>query len=140
MAFPGLSFQGIKPGDSYEFRFQARQAGTYWYHAHAGYQEQKGLYGPIIIDPREPEPFAYDREYVVMLSDWTDLSPDHIVSLLKKQSDYFNQARTTSTELGAWAKMRMSPTDRADVSASTYTYLVNGKTPAGNWTGVFTSG
>ena len=137
---PGLSFNGIAPGGSYEFRFPARQAGTYWYHAHAGYQEQKGLYGPIIIDPREPEPFTYDREYVVMLSDWTDLSPEHIVSLLKKQSGYFNQSRTTSTELGAWGKMRMSPTDRADVSASTYTYLVNGNTPAGNWTGIYTPG
>jgi FtsP/CotA-like multicopper oxidase with cupredoxin domain len=137
---PGLSFHGIAPGTSYDYRFKARQSGTYWYHAHAGYQEQTGLYGPIIIDPREPEPFAYDREYVVMFSDWSDLSPEHIISLLKKQSDYFNQTKTMFTESGAWARMRMSPTDRADVSAATYTYLVNGKTPAGNWTGVYTPG
>jgi FtsP/CotA-like multicopper oxidase with cupredoxin domain len=137
---PGLSFHGIAPGTSYDYRFKLRQSGTYWYHAHAGYQEQTGLYGPIIIDPREPEPFTYDREYVVMFSDWSDLSPEHIISLLKKQSDYFNQARTMSTEGGAWARMRMSPTDRADVGGSAYTYLVNGKTPAGNWTGVYTPG
>ena len=137
---PGLSFHGIAPGTSYDYRFKVRQSGTYWYHAHAGYQEQTGLYGPIIIDPREPEPFAYDRDYVVMFSDWSDLSPEHIISLLKKQSDYFNQTKTMSTEGGAWARMRMSPTDRADVGGSTYTYLVNGKTPAGNWTGVYAPG
>ncbi|MEO8306559.1 MAG: copper resistance system multicopper oxidase [Pseudomonadota bacterium] len=137
---PGLSFAGIAPGGSYEYRFKALQSGTYWYHAHAGYQEQTGLYGPIIIDPRKPEPFTYDREFVVMFSDWSDLSPERIVGLLKKQSDYFNKSKTMSTERGEWARMRMSPTDRADVSASTYTYLVNGKTPAGNWTGVYAPG
>lgn len=137
---PGLSFHGIEPGESYEYRFKARQSGTYWYHAHAGYQEQTGLYGPIIIDPREPEPFTYERDYVVMFSDWSDLSPEHIVSLLKKQSDYFNTEKTMFTERREWARMRMSPTDRADVSASTYTYLVNGKTPAGNWTGLYSPG
>ena len=137
---PGLSFHGIAPGASYDYRFKARQSGTYWYHAHAGYQEQTGLYGPIIIDPREPEPFTYDREYVVMFSDWSDLSPEHIIGLLKKQSDYFNHAKSMSTDSAAWARMRMSPTDRADVSAPTYTYLVNGKTPAGNWTGVYAPG
>jgi FtsP/CotA-like multicopper oxidase with cupredoxin domain len=137
---PGLSFHGIAPGETYDYRFKAIQSGTYWYHAHAGYQEQTGLYGPIIIDPRDPEPFTYDREYVVMFSDWSDLSPERIVGLLKKQSDYFNHVKTMSTESGAWARMRMSPTDRADVSAATYTYLVNGRTPAGNWTGVYTPG
>jgi FtsP/CotA-like multicopper oxidase with cupredoxin domain len=137
---PGLSFHGIAPGETYDYRFKAIQSGTYWYHAHAGYQEQTGLYGPIIIDPRDPVPFTYDREYVVMFSDWSDLSPERIVGLLKKQSDYFNHVKTMSTESGAWARMRMSPTDRADVSAATYTYLVNGRTPAGNWTGVYTPG
>jgi CopA family copper-resistance protein len=153
---PGMSFQGIAPGGSYDYRFQAKQSGTYWYHAHAGYQEQTGLYGPIIIDPREPEPFAYDREYVVMLSDWSDLAPERIVSLLKKQSSYFNYQQRTTADLArdihqqglaatradrrVWGKMRMSPTDRADVSGPTYTYLVNGNTPAGNWTGVFKPG
>jgi CopA family copper-resistance protein len=153
---PGMSFMGIAPGGSYDYRFQAKQGGTYWYHAHAGYQEQTGLFGPIIIDPRAPEPFAYDREYVVMLSDWSDLAPERIVSLLKKQSSYFNYQQRTAADLARdiheqglaatraerrmWGKMRMSPTDRADVSGHTYTYLVNGNTPAGNWTGVFKPG
>jgi len=92
---PGLSFDGIEPGGSYDFTFQAKQSGTYWYHAHAGYQEQSGLYGPIIIDPREPEAFAFNRDYVVMLSDWSDLTPEHVVSLLKKQSGYFNYNQRT---------------------------------------------
>ncbi len=137
---PGLSFHGIATGQSYDYRFTARQSGTYWYHAHAGYQEQTGLFGPIIIDPRRPEPFAYEREYVVMFSDWSDLAPEHMVGLLKKHPDYFNRSRTMFTDSAAWARMRMSPTDRADVSAATYTYLVNGKTPAGNWTGVYAPG
>jgi CopA family copper-resistance protein len=153
---PGMSFAGITPRAHYDYEFPVRQSGTYWYHAHAGYQEQTGLYGPIIIDPREPEPFGYDRDYVVMLSDWSDLSPERLVSLLKKQSSYFNyQQRTvgdllrdireqgfkaTLAERRLWGQMRMSPTDRADVTGQTYTYLINGNTPAGNWTGVFRPG
>ncbi len=153
---PGMSFPGIVPGGHYDYEFKVRQSGTYWYHAHAGYQEQTGLYGPIIIDPRDPEPFSYDRDYVVMLSDWSDLSPERLVSLLKKQSSYFNyQQRTvadlvrdirqqglkaTLAERGLWGQMRMSPTDRADVTGQTYTYLINGNTPAGNWTGLFRPG
>ena len=153
---PGMSFPGIVPGGHYDYEFKVRQSGTYWYHAHAGYQEQTGLYGPIIIDPRDPEPFSYDRDYVVMLSDWSDLSPERLVSLLKKQSSYFNyQQRTvadlvrdirqqglkaTLAERRLWGSMRMSPTDRADVTGQTYTYLINGNTPTGNWTGLFRPG
>lgn len=153
---PGLSFHGIAPGESFEYAFPAKQSGTYWYHAHAGYQEQTGLYGPIIIDPREPEPFRYDREYVVMLSDWSDLAPEQIVSRLKKQSSYFNHQQRTAADLvddirekglkatladrKMWGAMRMTPTDRADVTAQTYTYLINGNTPSGNWTGLFRPG
>ena len=77
---PGLSFHGIRPGETYVYRFKVRQAGTYWYHSHSGFQEQRGLYGPLVIDPREPEPFKYDREHVVMLSDWTDESPPSVCS------------------------------------------------------------
>ncbi len=153
---PGMSFPGIVPGGQYDYEFTVRQSGTYWYHAHAGYQEQTGLYGPIIIDPREPEPFSYDRDYVVMLSDWSDLSPERLVSLLKKQSSYFNYQQRTVADLARdireqglkatlaerrmWGQMRMSPTDRADVTGQTYTYLINGNTPAGNWTGIFRPG
>jgi CopA family copper-resistance protein len=153
---PGLSFHGIAPGDSYTYRFQVRQSGTYWYHSHSGFQEQTGLYGPLLIEPREPEPFAYDRDHVVMLSDWTDRDPHDLYLLLKKQSDYFNFNKRTLGDFVrdgkrdgfqaamqdrlAWARMRMSPSDLADVSGYTYTYLTNGKTPAGNWTGLVRAG
>lgn len=155
---PGLSFSGIAPGESYDYRFEVRQSGTYWYHSHSGFQEQLGMYGPLIIDPREGEPFAYDREHVVMLSDWTDRDPLALYKLLKKQSDYFNFNQRTLADfiadagregLGdalserlAWARMRMSPADLADVSAHAggYTFLMNGTTPAGNWTGLFRPG
>ena len=155
---PGLSFAGIPPGGSYLYRFPVRQNGTYWYHAHSGFQEQLGLYGPLIIDPLAPEPFAYEREHVVMLSDWTDRDPFALYKLLKKQSHYFNFngptladliAQSREQGLGAalrerlgWARMRMSPGDLADVGgyASGYTYLMNGTTPAGNWTGMYRPG
>jgi CopA family copper-resistance protein len=153
---PGLSFHGILPSESYVYRFKVRQAGTYWYHSHSAFQEQRGLYGPLVIDPREPEPFHYDHEHVVMLSDWTDESPERLFAKLKKQSDYYNfHQRTvgdfardvehrgwkaTLADRAMWGKMRMSPTDLADVSGYTYTYLLNGTPPAGNWTGVFRTG
>ncbi|HEX7082278.1 MAG TPA: copper resistance system multicopper oxidase [Gammaproteobacteria bacterium] len=153
---PGLSFRGIAPGESYVYRFQVRQSGTYWYHSHSGFQEQVGLYGPIVIDPLEPEPFRYDREHVVMLSDWTDRDPLDLYKLLKKQSHYFNFNRPTlgdfvadAREGGfgaalrerlAWGRMRMSPADLADVGGYGYTFLVNGRPPAGNWTGTFRPG
>jgi len=153
---PGLSFHGIRPRETYVYRFKVRQGGTYWYHSHSGFQEQRGLYGPLVIDPLEPEPFAYDREHVVMLTDWTDERPDKVFAKLKKQSNYYNwRQRTvadfvrdvrarglgeTLAERKAWSDMRMNPTDLADVSGYTYTYLMNGATPAGNWTGLFRSG
>jgi CopA family copper-resistance protein len=153
---PGLSFDGIGPGETYVYRFSVRQGGTYWYHSHSGFQEQRGLYGPLVIDPLHPEPFTYDREHVVMLTDWTDESPERVFAKLKKQADYFNRnqrtlgdfigdARTqglsaTLADRKMWGQMRMNPTDLADVSGSTYTYLMNGTSPAGNWTGLFTPG
>jgi FtsP/CotA-like multicopper oxidase with cupredoxin domain len=153
---PGLSFDGIRPGATYPYRFRVRQAGTYWYHSHGGFQEQQGVYGPLVIAPREPEPFRYDREHVVMLTDWTDEDPGRVFGRLKKQSDYYNiRQRTlgdfvrdtrrdgfgaTVAERRAWAAMRMNPTDLADVGGSTYTYLMNGQPPAANWTGLFTPG
>jgi CopA family copper-resistance protein len=153
---PGLSFHGIPPGGSYQYRFPVRQNGTYWYHSHSGFQEQTGVYGPLIIAPREPEPFSYDRDHVVMLTDWTDRDPHDLYLLLKKQSDYFNYNRPTLRDLArnarssdfrtaaqerlAWDRMRMNPSDIADVSGHAYTYLMNGTTPAGNWTGLFRSG
>ena len=151
---PGLSFDGIGPGETYVYRFTAKQGGTYWYHSHSGFQEQRGLYGPLVIQPLHPEPFTYDREHVVMLTDWTDESPERVFAKLKKQSDYYNRNQRTAgdflrdirteglraalAERKAWGEMRMNPTDLADVSGSTYTYLMNGTPPAGNWTGLFT--
>ncbi len=153
---PGLSFSGIHPGETYVYRFHVRQSGTYWYHSHSGFQEQQGVYGPLVIEPREPEPFRYDREHVVLLSDWTDENPARVFSKLKKQSDYYNLRQRTVVDfvrdvrrrgLGptlsdrkAWGQMRMSAADLADVTGATYTYLLNGHAPAGNWTGLFRSG
>jgi CopA family copper-resistance protein len=153
---PGFSFAGIAPDGMYEYRFQVKQHGTYWYHSHSGLQEQVGVYGPIVIDPKEPEPFEYQRDYVVMLSDWTDEDPARVMAKLKKQSDYYNQHKRTvgdfindvgeqgwsaaMADRKMWAEMKMSPTDLADVSGATYTYLLNGQAPDGNWTGLFQPG
>ncbi len=153
---PGLSFHGIAPDGMYEYRFKVHQNGTYWYHSHSGLQEQVGVYGALVIDAKDPEPFTYDRDYVVMLSDWTDANPAQVLSKLKKQSDYYNFHKRTVGDFvddvsekgwsGAvadrkmWAEMKMSPTDLADVSGYTYTYLMNGKAPNGNWTGIFKPG
>ncbi|HEX6590511.1 MAG TPA: copper resistance system multicopper oxidase [Moraxellaceae bacterium] len=153
---PGLSFHGIAPGSTFTYQFPLQQSGTYWYHSHSAMQEARGLYGGIIIEPREPEAFHYDREHVLVLSDWSDSDPHHILDRLKKQASYYNyQQRTvgdffrdlreqgwaaTWADRKMWGQMRMTPTDLADVSAATYTYLVNGQTPAGNWTGLFRPG
>ncbi|SPO52951.1 Copper resistance protein A [Pseudomonas sp. JV551A1] len=153
---PGLSFHGIAPDGMYEYKFKVQQNGTYWYHSHSGFQEQVGVYGALVIDAKEPEPFSYDRDYVVMLSDWTDEDPARVLSKLKKQSDYYNYHKRTVgdfvndvSEMGwsaavadrkMWAEMKMSPTDLADVSGYTYTYLMNGQAPDSNWTGVFKPG
>ncbi len=153
---PGVSFAGIKPGETFTYKFPVTQSGTYWYHSHSGMQEQLGHYGPIIIDPIEPEPFSYDREYVVMLSDWTFEDPHNVMAKLKKQSDYYNfQERTvgdlfrdaaekgwdaTLADRAQWGRMRMSPTDFSDVTGYTYTYLMNGLAPGSNWTGLFRPG
>lgn len=153
---PGLSFHGIAPDGMYEYKFKVHQNGTYWYHSHSGFQEQVGVYGALVIDAKDPEPFTYDRDYVVMLSDWTDEDPARVMSKLKKQSDYYNFHKRTVgdfvddvSEKGwsaavadrkMWAEMKMSPTDLADVSGSTYTYLMNGQAPNGNWTGIFKPG
>jgi CopA family copper-resistance protein len=153
---PGLSFDGIAPGESFLYRFQLRQSGTYWYHSHSGFQEQNALYGPLVIEPAGPERYPADRDYVVMLNDWTDEDPERIYAKLKKQSDYYNFAQPTVPDFfrdvrekglsqalakrRMWNQMRMNPTDLGDVSGYTYTYLMNGTTPAGNWTGIFRPG
>ena len=153
---PGLSFHGIEPGGMYVYQFKVRQNGTYWYHSHSGLQEQSGVYGPLVIDAKEPEPFQYDRDYVVMLTDWSDEDAAGLMKTLKKQSDYYNYNKLTVGDFihdvgekgwgetvadrKMWAEMKMNPTDLADVSGATYTFLMNGQAPDRNWTGVFRPG
>ena len=138
---PGLSFDGIKPGETYHYEFDVRQNGTYWYHSHSGLQEQVGVYGPLVIDPAEQDPFEYDREFVVMLSDWTFEDPDNVLANLKMADDYYNlNRRAGQGAFDDWAAMRMSKTDIADVSSATYTFLLNGRDAVANWTGVFEPG
>jgi CopA family copper-resistance protein len=153
---PGLSFEGIPAGGQYVYRFKVNQHGTYWYHAHSRFQEQTGLYGPIVIERRGGERQHADRDYVVMLSDWTDLEPERIFATLKKHSDYYNFGkrtvgdlledarkqgwRQTLAERRMWNEMRMNPTDLLDVSGYAYTYLMNGIAPGNNWTGLFNRG
>ena len=153
---PGVSFAGIEPGSTFTYRFPVKQSGTYWFHSHSGGQELAGMYAPMIIDPIEPEPFRYERDYVVMLSDWSFESPEALLSNLKKQGGYYNFQKRAAGEfftdvrrMGLWPaiqnylmwdQMRMDPTDFADVTAYTFTYLMNGLSPAGNWTGLFRPG
>lgn len=153
---PGVSFKGIEPGETFVYRFPLKQYGTYWYHSHSGMQEQLGLYGPLIIDPAEPEPFTYAREYVVMLSDWTFSDPMRLLAKLKKQSNFSNlQQRTlgdffddvsakgfkrTWAERKEWGKMRMDPSDIADLTGTYFNYLLNGRPAETPWTGIFNPG
>ena len=153
---PGMSFDGIGRGETYHYRFDVVQSGTYWYHSHSAFQEQAGLYGALIIDPLQPEPFRYQRDYVVMLNDWTDLDPVALFERLKKMpghdnfyrrtvGDFFDDVErhgleATLADRRSWGQMRMLPSDISDVNAHTYTYLMNGHTPAANWTGLFRHG
>ncbi len=158
---PGLSFTGIAPGETFVYKFEVRQYGTYWYHSHSGFQEQTGLYGPIVIEPKQGERVEADREHVIMLSDWTDDDPSQLFAKLKKMSDFFNFNRPTARDFFAdvskeglsaalekrrmWNKMRMIPTDLSDVSAApgsdaSFTYLINGKSAEENWYGAVRPG
>ncbi len=144
---PGISFPGIRPGTTFTYEFPIKQSGTYWYHSHSGLQEQMGHYGPLVIDPADAEPVAYDREHVVVLSDWTFLHPHQVVEKLKQKEAYFNRQKQTLTdgtmtlaERISWGKMRMDPADISDVNGSTYSFLINGHGPGENWTGLFRPG
>ena len=158
---PGLSFAGIQPGQTFTYRFEVKQSGTYWYHSHSAFQEQLGLYGPIIVVPKAGERVQADRDHVVMLSDWTDEKPERVLANLKKMSDFFNNKQPTFGEFARdikrigfaaavdkrkmWNQMRMMPTDFSDVTASrnisgALRYLINGATAERNWTGLFRPG
>jgi CopA family copper-resistance protein len=149
---PGISFPGIRPRETFVYEFPIIQAGTFWYHSHSGLQEALGHYGPIIIDPASRDPVEYDREHVLVLSDWSFMHPHQILARLKQSPGYFNYQRTTlagllsgedrmnAADRRIWAEMRMDPRDVLDVSGSTYTYLINGHGPDENWTGLFRPG
>lgn len=148
---PGVSFPGIRPGETFVYEFPILQSGTYWYHSHSGVQEQEGLYGPIIIDPKGRDPIKYDREYIVVLSDFSALDPRKILQKLKLQSGFFNYQKQTLgsliegkdlplSERVEWSGDRMDPTDISDVTGAIYTFLVNGHGPTDNWTALFRPG
>ncbi len=145
---PGISFPGIKPGETFSYEFPVRQAGTYWYHSHSGLQEQQGHYGPLIIDPAGSEPAEYDRDYILLLSEFTPLHPHRIMEKLRKGEGYFNYQQSSwaddyplsATDRRMWAQMRMPATDIADVTGATYTYLANGRGPREGLEYLFTPG
>ena len=153
---PGVSYPGIAAGETFTYRYKLKQNGTYWYHSHTRFQEQVGLYGPIIIDPKGRDPVDYDREFVVQLTDWTFENPEAVFKKLKRHPDYYNRQHRTMEDFfhdveknglaatlrdrQAWAGMRMDPTDILDVTGAAYTYLMNGRGPRSNWTGLFKPG
>ncbi|GAA5443285.1 copper resistance protein A [Microbulbifer sp. NBRC 101763] len=154
---PGLNFPGIRPGENFRYRFKVKQSGTYWYHSHSSFQRQQGLYGAIVIDPIDEDPVAYDRDYVVLLSDWSDDSPQRIYSNLKKDGHYYNRHRRRTTtdlwrdvrakgieqtwrERHPWNFAGISDRDVSDITSDTYSYLINGQTPEDNWTALFAPG
>ena len=148
---PGISFPGIRPGETFTYEFPVRQSGTYWYHSHSGMQEAIGHYGPIVIDPAGRDPVQAEREHVIVLSDWSPVHPHILLKRLKQMGGYFNMQKQTLAGLLAgkdqsaserlkWGAMRMDPTDISDVTGSTYSFLVNGHGTAENWTGLFSPG
>lgn len=153
---PGLSFAGIKPGESFLYQFTLKQNGTYWYHSHSGWQEQQGLYGAIVIEAKEAEPFSYDKDFVVLLSEWSDENPEQIFMNLHKNSEYYQKNKRTLAQTFAdierqglkktwqerkmWNEMRMSEADISDVTGATYQYLMNGNANELHWRGIFSKG
>lgn len=153
---PGLSFDGIQPGETYVYQFTVKQSGTYWYHSHSGYQEQTGVYGAIVILPKKPEPVEADHDYVIQLSDWSDENPETLYANLKKMGDYYNFNQRTIGDFWSeikekgfstawqnrkmWNSMPMSDRDLSDISGATYTYLMNGLSPNAHWRAVVDSG
>ncbi|WP_226798572.1 copper resistance system multicopper oxidase [Aliarcobacter butzleri] len=154
---PGFSnFNGIKPGETFTYKFPILQSGTYWYHSHSGFQEQEGVFGAIIIEPKIKDPYEYDREYVISLSDWSDEKPSSVYRKIKLSSSYYNfKQRTVGnfidevkekgffeafSERKMWNEMKMTDRDISDVSGYTYTYLMNGENPATGFKALFKNG
>lgn len=156
---PGVTYPGIRPGETFTYRFKLRQSGTYWYHSHAALQEAAGYFAPLIVEPAKPDPFQYDRDYIVVISDWIDTPPQQVLANLKKVDGYYNYRRVTTPQFFAqlrsapdakardalwaermeWAKMRMDPTDYSD-GGDEWSFLLQGKRPDENWTGLFKPG
>ncbi|RDK82527.1 UNVERIFIED_ORG: CopA family copper-resistance protein [Idiomarina abyssalis] len=152
---PGVSFEGIKPGRTFKYRYDVEQNGTYWYHSHSGLQEQLGHLGPLVIEPKDGD-IGADREHTIILSDWTFEDPDTVFRNLKVAEGYYNYQKRTIFETfedvrqqglektwkqrEMWGQMRMSPRDIADVTGSTYTYLMNGRDSQMNWSALFKPG
>ncbi|WP_412062237.1 copper resistance system multicopper oxidase [Rubrivirga sp. IMCC45206] len=148
---PHVNFPGIAARSTFEYRFPIRQYGTYWCHSHSAFQEQLGHYAPFVIDPAGPEPAPFDREMVVVLSDWTFENPHDVLANLKKRANYYNYQRNTVADLLKgdgmrlgdrldWERMRMDPSDISDITGATYTYLMNGQAPDPGWFGQFRPG
>lgn len=148
---PGVSFPGIDPGETFTYEFPLLHSGTYWYHSHSGMQEAMGLYGPLVIDPKGADPVGYDRDHVIVLSDWSPMHPHEQLRRLKIAGGHFNDQKQTIAGLLTgkdqplkdrleWAAMRMDPTDISDVTGVIYSFLINGHGTAENWTGLFVPG
>jgi len=147
---PGISFAGISPGETFTYRFPVRQNGTYWYHSHTGLQEQLGHYGQLVLSPSDPDPVVSDKDHSIVLSDWTFEDPQRVLWKLKTMEGYYNFQRPTLANIQdqmqatgmtfeevigkrlAWDRMRMDPTDIADITGATYSYLINGQTAQEN--------
>ena len=154
---PGISFDGIPAGSTFTYKFKLIQSGTYWYHSHTGFQEQTGMRGAIVIEPKGRERYPIEEDHVILLSDWTHRDPHNLLKLLKQRADFDNYhlpdfkkllSDIAATDLEAafdkrktWNQMRMMPTDFTDLSGEkTFTYLMNGKTTAANWTQLVKAG
>ncbi|WP_108862292.1 multicopper oxidase domain-containing protein [Ruegeria sp. Alg231-54] len=151
---PKISFDGIKPGETFTYNFPIKQAGTYWFHSHSGFQEPDGAYGAIVIEPKGGESIRTDRDYVVQLTDTHPHQGKRIMRNLKMSADYYNRSQRTAQDLikdtgdvglraaledrKMWGRMRMMPTDVEDVQG--FTPTINGESTAQNWTGIFKPG
>lgn len=136
---PYLTTPPVLPGGTFTYEFPLNQSGTFWYHSHTGLQEQRGVFGSIVIEPEIPD-VQTDRELVVVLSDWTDESPDEALRTLKSGSDFYSLKKgTVQSLLGAFRAeavpdvlkrswQRMPPMDISDIAYDRF--LVNGRPSA----------
>ena len=134
---PGLNTPAIAPGDFHDYEFELKHAGTYWYHSHVGLQEQRGLYGAIVVEPEVQQGPPVDRDHVVVLSDWTNEHPDKVMRTLVSGDEWYSIRKGSQPSiLGAWHEgalgeyfsnqwARMPSMDISDVAYDAF--WVNGK-------------